>query len=259
MTEGRIHGKTALITGGASGIGMATAVLFKNEGANVVITDINKPETDENFIFYTHDISVEEDWKKVINQTLDQFGKLDILVNCAGINGVAFNAPQDPENIDIEQFQQVMAINGGGTLLGCKHGIKAMKERGGAIVNVGSLSAHLTLPGMLDYASSKSVVRYLTRSVALYCAEKGYGIRCNLVTPGAIYTPLWDCIFGDSEDRKEKEDAIRSKIPLKIWGTPEDVAYAIVYLASDEAKFVTGADLVIDGGQLVKGQPTRGQ
>ena len=257
MAEGRVQGKSALITGGASGIGFAAASLLHNEGAEVVITDINEPETHENMTFIRHDISDEDEWKNVMNRTLNQFGKLDILVNCAGINGVAFNAPQDPEYLSLEQFRKVMAVNGEGTFLGCKHAIAAMKERGGAIVNVGSLSAVLTMPGMLDYALSKSVIRYLTRAVALYCADKGYNIRCNLVTPGATYTPLWDCIFGDSEDRKEKEETIREKIPLKKWVMPEDVAYAILYLTSDEARMVTGADIVVDGGQLIKGQTTR--
>jgi NAD(P)-dependent dehydrogenase (short-subunit alcohol dehydrogenase family) len=112
---------------------------------------------------------------------------------------------------------------------------------------------------MLDYASSKSVIRYLTNAVALYCLTRDYKIRCNLVTPGAIYTPLWNSIFGDSEDRTEKENAIREKIPMKEWGMPVDVAYAILYLASDEAKHVTGTNIVVDGGQLISGQATRGR
>ena len=259
MKDGRINGKVALITGGASGIGFATAELFLKEGAEVIITDLKKPENNTDMTFFYQNITEEETWKKVISETVDRFGKLDILVNSAGINGVAFNLPQDPEHISIEQFRRVMGVNGEGTLLGCKYAIGAMKGNGGAIVNVGSLSAHLTLPGMFDYGSSKSVIRYLTRCAALYCAEQGYNIRCNLVSPGAIYTPLWDSIFGDDPEIEQKKQAIKEKIPLKIWGTPEDVAYAILYLASDEAKFVTGADILVDGGQRVKGQPTRGQ
>ncbi|MBN1294903.1 MAG: SDR family oxidoreductase [Candidatus Latescibacteria bacterium] len=259
MKKGRIEGKVALITGGASGIGLATAILFREEGAEVIITDIKEPETNNEMTFLYHDITEEDIWENIIRETISRFGKLDILVNSAGINGVAFNQPQDPEHISIEQFRRVMSVNAEGTLLGCKHAIEVMKNNGGAIVNVGSLSAHLTLPGMFDYGSSKSVIRYLTRCVALYCAEQGYNIRCNLVSPGAIYTPLWESIFGNDPDIEIKKQAIKEKIPLKVWGTPEDVAYAILYLASDEAKFVTGADLSVDGGQLVKGQPTRGQ
>jgi len=259
MEKGRVQGKVALVTGGASGIGAAAASLMHDEGANVVITDIKEPETDTPLIFYHHDISDEENWRTVIRRSVNHFGQLDILVNCAGINGAAFNEPQDPEFITIEQFRRVMKVNAEGTLLGCKHGIAAMKKRGGSIVNVGSLAALLTLPGMLDYASSKSVIRYLTNAVALYCLTRDYKIRCNLVTPGAIYTPLWNSIFGDSEDRTEKENAIREKIPMKEWGMPVDVAYAILYLASDEAKHVTGTNIVVDGGQLISGQATRGR
>ena len=257
MGKGRVHGKTAIITGGASGIGLAAARLLHDEGAEVVLTDIQEPPTDVTMTFLRHDISDEGAWEQVIGDVLDRFGKLDILVNCAGINGTAFNAPQNPEFLSVKQFRNVMSVNGEGTFLGCKHAIAAMKESGGSIVNVGSLSALLTMPNMFDYAASKSVVRYLTRAVALYCADKGYDIRCNLVIPGATYTPLWDTIFGDDEHRKEKEEAVRNMIPLKRWVMPEDVAYAVLYLASDEARCVTGAEILVDGGQYVKGQTTR--
>ncbi|MCE5252160.1 SDR family oxidoreductase [bacterium] len=262
MTHGRVQGKVALVTGGASGIGAAAASLMHDEGAEVVITDIHEPqspETSEALTFFHHDISEEDTWKRVIGQTVDRYGKLDILVNCAGINGTTFNEPQDPEHLGIEQFRRVMRVNAEGTFLGCKHGIAVMKDRGGSIVNVGSLSAILTLPGMLDYASSKSVIRYLTKAVALHCLNKGYNIRCNLVSPGAIYTPLWDPIFAKCEDRTAYENTTRDTIPMKRWGMPIDVAYAILYLASDEAKHVTGTNITVDGGQLVSGQGTRGR
>lgn len=257
MPGNRVSNKVTLISGGASGIGLAAARLMRDEGAHVMITDINEPAEDSGFEFMRHDIADEESWKGVMDRVGTVFGRLDILVNSAGINGTGFGRPQDPENLSLEQFEDVMAVNGGGTFLGCRHAIAAMKERGGSIVNVGSLSAHLTMPNMFDYAASKSVVRYLTRAVAVHCAENGYDIRCNLVTPGAVLTPLWNTIFDDSKNRREQEDAIRAKIPLGRWTMPEDVAYAILYLASDEARCVTGAELVVDGGQLAKGQTTR--
>jgi len=259
MKKGRIQGKVAIVTGGASGIGQATASLFHDEGADVIVADIQKPEASIDTIYVTHDIASGESWQRLINETMRFFGKLDILVNGAGINGLTFSEPHDPENIPIEQFRRLMRVNAEGTLLGCQHAVGAMKERGGAIVNVGSLSSHLILPGMFDYAASKTVIRYMTKAFALDCANKGYRIRCNSVTPGAIYTPLWDTIWGGDENRAEKEKAIVDKIPLRQWGMPDDVAYAILYLASDEAKHVTGADIVVDGGQLIKGQATRGQ
>ncbi len=259
MAGHRVKGKTALVTGGASGIGAASARLLCEEGAEVIITDIAEPADRDEFRYIRHDISSEGDWKRVMNTVCDDFGGIDILVNSAGINGVSFKKPQDPEHLSLDQFMKVMSVNGAGTFLGCKHGIAAMKEQGGAIVNIGSLSARLIMPGMFDYAASKAVIRYLTNAVALYCAENDYDIRCNLVTPGATYTPLWESIFEESADRAAAEEEVRLKIPLKKWVMPEDVAAAVLYLASDEAGLVTGTEIVVDGGQRVKGQVTRGR
>lgn len=257
MLEGRIAGKRAVVTGGASGIGLAVARLFLREGASVVITDIQELEDGDRLTFFHHDIANEEGWCTILDHAAGHLGGLDILVNSAGINGAAPGRLNDPEHLTLEQFRRVMSVNGEGTFLGCKHAIRLMKEHGGAIVNIGSLSALLTMPAMFDYAASKSVIRYLTRAVALYCAEKGYDIRCNLVTPGATYTPLWDTFLGGAPDRAEQENAIRDRIPLKRWTMPEDVASAVLFLASDEARNVTGADIVVDGGQYIKGSSTR--
>jgi len=247
----------AIVTGGASGIGCATIELLRKEGATVVITDRNEP-ADRNFQpFLLHDITKEKQWDHVVGWTLGQYGKLDILVNCAGINGACFKSPQDPEHLSLEQFREVMSVNGEGTFLGCRSAVVAMKEKGGNIVNIGSIITHVTTAVMLDYAASKSVINYLTRSVALYCADRGYDIRCNLVTPGATYTPLWDTLFEGNMDRKHQENTVREKIPLKRWTMPIDVAYAVLYLASDEARCVTGAEIIVDGGQVIKGQNTR--
>jgi NAD(P)-dependent dehydrogenase (short-subunit alcohol dehydrogenase family) len=259
MSKGRVQGKAALVTGGSSGIGAETAALLAKEGARVVITDIREPESPGDLTFIAHDISREESWDDVMKRTLSLHGTLDILVNCAGINGALFGVPQDPEHISIEQFRRVMAVNAEGTLLGCRFAIAAMKERGGSIVNVGSLSSILPTPAFADYGSSKAVIRYLTKTVALDCLRKGYRIRCNSVTPGAIYTPLWDSLFVAGEDRLMQENEVRERIPMKEWGMPEDIAYAILYLASDEAKHVTGADIIVDGGQYLSGQVARGR
>jgi 3(or 17)beta-hydroxysteroid dehydrogenase len=153
-----------------------------------------------------------------------------------------------------------MTVNAEGTLLGCRFGIESMKKRGGAIVNVGSLSSLLPLPGMVDYGSSKAVIGYLTRTVALDCLRKRYRIRCNSVTPGAILTPLWDSFFSENDqERLRQMEEVQHKIPMKEWGLPADVAWAVLYLASDEARHVTGADILVDGGQYINGQVTRGK
>ena len=256
--KGRIDGKRALVTGGASGIGAAVVALFRAEGARVASADIREPLGGPDPDWRFHDVSDEESWARLGEFVRECLGGLDILVNCAGINGAAFKVPQDPESISIEQFRRVMAVNAEGTLLGCRYALAAMKESGGAIVNIGSLSALVTLPVVMDYGVSKAAIAYITRAVALDCLRKGYPIRCNLVTPGAIYTPLWDTLFSE-ENRAEQEDEVRERIPMKTWGLPEDVAYAVLYLASEEARHVTGADILVDGGQFIAGAATRGR
>mgnify|MGYP000847479595 CR=1 FL=1 len=259
MPEWRLQKKTGIVTGGASGIGAATAALFHAEGAVVIATDIHEPDVRSGPEFMRHDISSEDDWNRVASSVVGRFGRLDILVNCAGINGATFGVPQDPEHITIEQYRRVMAVNAEGTLLGCRAAIGAMKEHGGAIVNVGSLSSLLALPGMVDYGASKAVIAYLTRAAAADCIRKGYRIRVNAVTPGAVLTPLWDVFLGGPDERAESMDKVRESIPMKEWGMPEDVAYAALFLASDEAKHVTGADILVDGGQYLMGTATRGR
>ncbi len=257
--SGRVSGKIAIVTGGSSGIGAAVAALFHAEGASVLATDIREPRDTTGPEFMRHDISSEEDWSRVVSSAVGRFGRIDILVNCAGINGATFGVPQDPEHITIEQYRRVMSVNAEGTLLGCRFAIGAMKERGGAIVNVGSLSSLLALPGMVDYGASKAVIAYLTRATAADCIRKGYRIRCNSVTPGAVLTPLWDVFLGEPDERTRRMDEVREAIPMKEWGMPEDAAYAVLYLASDEAKHVTGADILVDGGQFLMGTVTRGR
>jgi 3(or 17)beta-hydroxysteroid dehydrogenase len=158
MRTDRFTGRTAIITGGASGIGRAAALLLREEGAQVVVTDIAEPDPADDLMFIRHDIADENDWKQVFDHVTKMFCAPDILVNCAGINGVAAGMPQDPEHLTLEQFRRVMSVNGEGTFLGCKYGILSLKQnhQGGVIVNVGSLSALITMPGMFDYAASKS-------------------------------------------------------------------------------------------------------
>ncbi|MBW4495365.1 MAG: glucose 1-dehydrogenase [Oscillatoria princeps RMCB-10] len=250
---GRVEGKVALVTGGASGIGKATARMLAREGASVAITDISESAGTAaaseiaGAIFIQHDVSSEQQWQDVIAQTIAEFGKLDILVNCAGITGS--NAPQNPETVTLDAWRQVMSVNMEGALLGCKYAIPVMKDSGGAIVNVSSLAGEIGTAMAVAYGASKASLSQFSKSVALYCAQQGYKIRCNSILPGAIFTPLWDAFLGNEAEREQRLKEIRETIPLKVWGEPDDVACAVLYLASDESKFVTGTEIVIDGGQ----------
>jgi 3(or 17)beta-hydroxysteroid dehydrogenase len=253
---GRLADKVAIVTGGGSGIGKATALKLTVEGANVVVTDINAntgctavEEIGGGAVFINHDVTDEEAWELVMKETVDRFSNVDILVNNAGILGTS--APEIPEDLSMDEVRAVREVNVDGVLLGCKHAIKVMKEHGGSIVNVSSLAGIWGTPSMVAYGASKGAVRQLTKSVAAYCGKQKYGIRCNSVHPSWIVTAMVDDLsnffFDDPEQGQEER---RKVIPVGRLGQPEDVANAICYLASDEAEFVNGAELVIDGGQF---------
>ncbi len=255
----RLTNKVALITGAARGIGQATAELFVQEGAEVVITDINDQQGAEladrlgHLASYIHlDVSDEKQWQSVAQQILDQYGRLDILVNNAGITGfLETPGPHDPEHLDLDSWHKVHSTNLNGVTLGCKYGISMMKSSTAAsIVNISSRSGMVGIPGAAAYASSKAAVRNHSKTVALYCAQQGYPIRCNSIHPGAILTPMWDAMLGEGEARENAINAVAADVPLQTMGEPLDVAYAALYLASDESKYVTGTELTIDGGIL---------
>jgi 3(or 17)beta-hydroxysteroid dehydrogenase len=254
----RLKDKTALITGAARGIGKATAELFHREGAFVIITDIKDEEGKQlkrklkEKVDYLHlNVKEEKDWDKAADYIKQNFGRLDILVNNAGITGfLETTGPWDAENCDLNSWEEVHKVNATGVMLGCKTAIQLMKEHGGSIVNISSRSGMVGIPGAAAYASSKASVRNHTKTVALYCAEKGYKIRCNSVHPAAIMTPMWDAILGQGAQREKIIREIESGIPLGHFGEPADVAYGIIYLASDESKYLTGIELTIDGGLL---------
>ena len=258
MIRNRMKGKVALITGAAQGIGKATAIAFANQDAQVIISDINDEvgkqvaqEIGSGCTYLHLDVQEESEWGSVINDILRDFKKLDILVNNAGITGFYEGAgPQDPENASLSSWRQVHAINSDGVFLGCKYAIQVMKQSGGAIVNISSRSGLVGIPGAAAYAASKAAVRNHIKTVALYCCEQGYQIRCNSVHPAAILTPMWEPMLGTGPDREKRMAEIVQDIPMKKMGTSEDVANAIIYLASDEAKYVTGTELSVDGGIL---------
>ncbi|MDR0792637.1 MAG: SDR family oxidoreductase [Chitinophagaceae bacterium] len=254
----RLKNKIALITGSARGIGKATAELFHREGATVIISDINDTggkvlsETLGERAEYLHlDVGNENCWQKAEVYLRNRYGKLDILVNNAGITGfLETSGGWNAEDVDLKSWEEVHRVNATGVMLGCKYAIGLMKEKSGSIVNISSRSGMVGIPGAVAYASSKAASRNHTKSVALYCAEKGYGIRCNSIHPAAVMTPMWDAMLGEGEQRQRAIEEIENGIPLGQFGEPLDVAYGILYLASDESKYVTGIELTIDGGIL---------
>ncbi len=259
---GRVDGKVALVTGGASGIGRATAELLAREGAKVMIADVNDAGgaetveaigTDAKFVHL--DVTDEAAWVAALDATVEAFGGLSVLVNCAGYGGTG--APQNPESCDLDEWRRINAVNLDGVFLGCNKSIPVMakggaQSGGSAIVNVSSLAAMLATPLIAAYGASKAGVRQLTKSVALYCARQRYGIRCNSVHPGIIETPMTDALFTfSSKDADAYRRGALASVPLGVFGEPDDVAYLILYLASDESKFVTGAEFTIDGGMSI--------
>ena len=257
---GRMEGKVALVTGAARGIGRATSELLAAEGAFVVVTDLKDDEgaavaegLGERAAYRRLDVREEDDLERAIAFVEDRFGRLDVLVNNAGVTGFEEDlGPQDPEHATLEGWRAVHASNVDGVFLGCKHAIRAMRRagNGGSIVNVSSRSGLVGIPRAAAYASSKAAVRNHTKSVALYCAEQGLGIRCNSVHPAAILTPMWEPMLGEGEGREERVRAFVKVTPLRRFGTPEEAAYAVLYLASEESAYTTGTELNLDGGIL---------
>ena len=259
--RGRVEGKVALVTGAARGIGRATAELLAREGAFVVVTDMKDDEgvavaegLGERAAYRRLDVREEDEWEGAIAFAEERFGRLDALVNNAGVTGFEEDlGPQDPEHATLAGWHAVHATNLDGVFLGCKHAIRAMRRsgNGGSIVNVSSRSGLVGIPGAAAYASSKAAVRNHTKSVALYCAEQGLGIRCNSVHPAAILTPMWEPMLGEEgEGREERVRAFVKDTPLRRFGTPEEAAYAVLYLASEESAYTTGTELNLDGGIL---------
>ena len=253
---GRVSGKIALITGAAMGLGEASARMLAREGAQVVLTDIKDHEGEAAAkaiqdsggiaLYMHHDVSREEDWEEVIRKTVTEFGRLDVLVNNAGV-GVG----SAPEAQTLEQWRRLMSINLDSVFLGTKHALIAMKQnppKGGSIINLSSIEGLVGDPNLGAYNASKGGVRLYTKSVALYCAKNGWNIRVNSVHPGYIWTPRVENYLAQLGDVKEGRRALDAMHPVGHVGEPNDVAYGVLYLASDESKFVTGAELVIDGG-----------
>ncbi len=245
---GRLAGKTALITGAASGIGRATAKLFRAEGAKVAATDRNeagltdlKPEVD---LVLVQDVTDEERWREVVAAAVAAFGRLDILVNSAGI-GTKGNI----ETETLADWRKVHAVNAEGTFLGCREAVRVMKETGGgSIVNLSSVAGIIGDAQTIAYCASKGAVRLLTKSAALHCGRSGYKIRVNSVHPSFADTPMVQGLIASSRNPERTREGLARAAPLGRLGRAEEVAAAILYLASDESAFTTGTEIVVDGG-----------
>jgi 3(or 17)beta-hydroxysteroid dehydrogenase len=249
----RLDNKTCVITGAARGIGRAIAERFAKEGGHVIVTDIDAvagAATAEAIggRFEKLDVREEADWFRL--------GSIipvaDVVVNNAGVTGFEHGVvAHDPEHATLADWQAVHRVNLDGTFLGCRYAIRAMKQQGtGSIINISSRSGLVGIPGAAAYASSKAAVRNHSKSVALYCAQQGWQIRCNSIHPAAILTPMWEPMLGDGDDREARMAALVADTPLRRFGMPDEVAAISVTLASDEATYVTGTEITIDGGLL---------
>lgn len=249
---GRVEGKVALVTGGASGLGAADCAALAREGATVVVTDVNLASAQAvaqsiggGAIAIALDVSSEEQWIAVMTEIEQRFGSLHVLVNNAG---VVLNA--DVEDTSLEKFRWVNSIMTDGVFLGMKHAIPLMnKSGGGSIINMSSVGALLGYPIYFAYSAAKGAVRSMTKSVAVMAQVKGYKIRCNSVHPGAIETPMVQQAEGRTGQVQEIPSGV---LPFGTPGHPDDVAALVVFLASDESRFITGAELVIDNGVTIR-------
>lgn len=247
---GRIQDRVALITGGASGIGRAAAHLFAEEGATVVIADRDEAAARAAVAaiggrasFQRLDVTAEDRWIAVTDALVRDRGRLDILINSAGVSLL-----KDIETTTLDEWRVLMAVNLDGTFLGCKHAVRVMKERGGSIVNMSSVAGLIGSGFLAAYCASKGGVRLLTKAVALHCARKGYNIRCNSVHPSFADTPMLEGMVAAARNPDKLAASFTAAAPLGRLAQPIEVARTILFLASDESVFTTGAELVVDGG-----------
>lgn len=249
---GRVHGKIALVTGGGSGLGAADCTILAREGAIVVVTDVSLEAAEavadrigNPALALRLDVADEANWLEVIAEVDRRFGRLDILVNNAGIVQMA-----DCEDVTLDQFRKVNSIMNEGVFLGCKHSLPLLKRSDHAsIINMSSTGALLGYPIFFAYSAAKGAVRSMTKSIAVMCQEKGYAIRCNSIHPGTIETPM----VQEAEGRVGQAQSVNAGVlPFGAKGAPEDVGNAVLFLASDESRFITGSELVIDNAVTIR-------
>lgn len=251
---GRVDGKIALVTGAGSGLGRAIATLLAREGARVAVSDIDEAtaretaaainaERPDAALALAHDVTDEDQWQDVLARVVAHFGGLHVLVNNAGIGDGG-----TVEEVSFETWKRVHAVDLDSVFLGCKYAIAHIHASGGgSIVNISSIAGIIAGHNMAPYNSAKAGVRHLSKSVALHCAKQGYNIRSNSVHPTFIKTPILDPLV-DRFGREEAYAKLARQVPMGRIGEPDDVAYGVLYLASDESSFMTGAELVLDGG-----------
>lgn len=251
---GRLDGKRALITGGGSGIGRGCAVMMAREGALVTLADINvdaaeaaaaaiNAESGERASAVALDVTSQEQWQQAIAEAADCMDGLNVLVNCAGICILG-----TIEEMPLEAWQRTIDTDLTSVFLGCKHALGVMAAHApGSIINISSISGLVAGHNLAAYNAAKAGVWLMTKSVALHAARSGYDVRVNSVHPTFIDTAMLDAVLGDRSDAAAMEKLTR-QIPLRRIGRVEDVAYAVIYLASDESQFMTGAEIKLDGG-----------
>ncbi len=241
----RVEGKVALVTGAASGLGLACARRLSQEGAAVVLADIAREAGEaaaadmERGRFAYLDVTSESSWARLVAEVISDYGALDVLVNCAGVVELA-----SIEDTTEEIWRHINGVGTDGTFFGCKHALAAMKLRGsGSIINMCSTASIQGGPNIFAYAASKSAIRGMTKSIACLSAQEGYGVRCNSVHPGNMDTPMLRSMY----ERVKENDPETAAAMDKLWvGEPEDVAHMVLFLASDESRSVNGAAMVVD-------------
>lgn len=253
----RVSGKVVLVTGGAGGLGAACARRLVGEGAIVFVSDIRSAATAlvEGTVYMQHDVSIADDWQRVVEDIVERHGRLDVLVHCAGVEG---DSRQGGLATTEDDWNRVIAVNLTGTFLGCKAVLQPMLRQGhGSVILMASANTTMATPQAIAYGASKAAIAHLTRSIAMLGARNGAHVRCNSVHPGSIETEMSERLITAIASNAnlsvaQIEERFRSAIPTGVRGHPDDVSSLVLYLASDESRYATGGDFTVDGGWSIK-------